>query len=305
MKKQVICTFVGVLMTLASASNIQGEIVETNEISTIASVADKDSLVLFNVTDTLYSPSTTFGSNQWRKYFAERAEKNISDEKLRVWLIDKIKKESITIPKKPVEAGTSELISNLQNQSIPVLGITKKKMSTTYANNFGAITRDHILSVGINLEKTLNYYTVQPDENSKYDFAYGIIFTSKQPVGETMVSFLKRVTSKPTKVVMIDNSKEALELTEAALANSGIAFKGFRYGRSDSRKQAFDPVLGIIQFLVFEIEGRVMSDAEALQVKLDHPQENYEARLDDFLKFLNDAYTVAMSATQMNTDINR
>lgn len=292
MYSQLLCACIYLLMICSSTAKLQGEIVETNDISSVLSAVDKDTLVLFNITDTLYAPTNTFGSHQWRSYFAERAEKVISNTELKQWLINWIKCESIAIPKKPVEECTPDLIENLQLQSIAVLGITKKTLSTPYADNFGEITRDHLLSIGIDLEKTLSYYPVTVDQqSSKYAFAYGILFASKQPIGQTLLSFLSGVKSRPRKIVMVDNSRRSLEDVDTALTSSGITFKGYRYGRCDARKKAFDPTIGIIQLLKYELESKILSDEEALKEKLAHPQINYDACLDEFLAFIDCAYS--------------
>lgn len=244
------------------------------------------SLILFNVSDTLYEPSVVLADNQWRLYFAKLVAKTIPTPSIADGFINKIKNLIVKkIPKKAVEIFTVRLIADLQQEQEPVLGITRKNMTTAYAENFGEITHDHLISIGIDLEKTLNYLPISEkrDDNS-HQFDFGIIFTNKQPEGPALLSFLKRLKWMPKKIIMIDNSRESLENVETALQPTGIKFIGMRYGRCDGRHQNFDPDIGTIQFLEYLKGGRVLSDAEAKHIKHHTPHIRYETLLEDYIR---------------------
>lgn len=262
---------------------LHGEIVETKEMASVLRHTDSRSLILFNVSDTLYEPATTLADNQWRIYFAGLAAKTIPNSDA---FVNKIKNLIVSnIPKRAVEPITVHLIRELQKEQLPVLGITKKYLSASYAENFGEITHKHLLSIGIDLEITLNFLPVldKQDDNA-HSFDFGIIFTNKQPEGPALLSFLKRIPWVPRKIIMIDNSREALENVEEALKPTGIMFIGMRYGRCDGRKQTFDPDLGTIQFFEYIKKGRVMYDEEAKKFKREHPDMPYEALLVDYIR---------------------
>lgn len=268
---------------LLIALPLNGEIIETKEMAALLRHTDSRSLILFNVSDTLYEPATTLADNQWRIYFAGLAAQTIPDSDA---LVNKIKNLIVSnIPKKAVEPCTAPLIRELQKEQLPVLGITKKYFSSSYAENFGEITHKHLLSLGIDLDVTLNFLRVmdKQDENT-HTFDFGIIFTNKQPEGPALLSFLKRIHWMPKKVIMIDNSREALENVEESLKSIGIQFIGLRYGRCDGRKQTFDPDLGTIQFFEYIKKGRVMYDEEAKKFKRENPGMPFEALLVDYIR---------------------
>lgn len=282
MLKKISGFFVAMAFLLASFSYISAEIIETNEISAIQKHVSPDSLILFNITGTLYEPASTLADNQWRIYFTERVNALISDKIVADRLINKVKNDIVSqLPKKAVENYTPQLIANLQNQRIPVLGITQKQMATAYADNFGLITSNHLLSIGINLEQTLSYLNVREGDDLNHSFAFGLIFTNKKPVGPAILSFLNRLAYKPEKIIMIDNSHDSLENAEATLISTDVKFEGFRYGRADARKMNFDPILGHIQFIAFIKEGKMISDEEAIQIKQSNPEVNYTLLLDN------------------------
>lgn len=257
---------VGILTFIMRCPSLSADIIETHEIASVQNPIDNDSFVLFNITGTLYEPATTLADNQWRIYFTERAQTLVSDRASVECFVNKIKNDIVNhLPKKSVEDFTPRLIANLQSQQIRVLGITQKQMVASYADNFGLMTRNHLLSIGIDLEKTLSYLHLKNDsgDDGSHSFAYGLIFTNGKSVGPAILAFLERLQSKPTKIIMIDNSRRNLENAQMALASTDIKFKGFRYGRADMRKAHFDPLVGTIQFFAFINEGRIMSDEEA------------------------------------------
>lgn len=282
--KKLLSKLLGTLCLLSAMAPAYGAIVETSEVADVRNQANESTLVLFNITDTLYEPATTLADNHWRLYFADRVNKRITDPAVANAFINKIKNLIVqNIPKKAVDPLTPQLIHDLQEQHIPVLGLTKKYFAAAYADNFGEITSKHLISIGINLENTLNYLSVGPkqDENN-HTFAYGIIFTNKQPEGPALLSFVKRLSSKPKKVLMVDNSFDSLKNVEISLENSGMEFIGFRYSKCDGHYLAFDPDLGTIEFFEFIKSGSIMSDEEAKQIKLND-KVDYEALLDAYI----------------------
>lgn len=287
MFKQFILTLLFTVLSFLPISQIDGKILETNKISVINDSINRDSMVLFNITGTLYEPSTTLADHQWREFFAERVKIVITDSTKSQQLINRIKNEIVQkIPKKLVEEITPQLIADIQNQKIPVFGITEKQMATPYADNFGLITSKHLISIGINLEKTLSYSKANQVLNDKYDFAYGIIFSGKKPVGPALIAFLENNDYTDPQIVMVDNSLKTLENVEAALATKNYAFTGFHYTGANSRKDKFNPMLGIIEFIAFIKENKILSDQEAIQISLENPEEDYRVRFDNLIRSL-------------------
>lgn len=273
--------FTAAIILLFPSIPLSADIIEMNEISTIQHYVKNDSLVLFNITGTLYEPATTLADNQWRIYFTERVNTLVSDKISAERFINKIKNEIVNnLPKKAVEEFTPQFIVHLQNHKIPVLGITQKQMATPYAENFGSITRNHLLSIGINLENTPSYLNVKGEDDILHSFAYGLIFTNKKPVGPAILAFLNRLENQPAKIIMVDNSLDSLKNAEITLSTANIPFEGFRYGRSDRLKANFDPILGNIQFFAFMNKKQIISDEQAMQIKQSHPEVDYNALLD-------------------------
>lgn len=287
MKNQLSKFIYGFLLTVAGFTcSLSAEIIETNEIKSMVSSLNQDSFVFFNVTGTLYAPSNVLSDRRWREYFADRVKEVVNDDEAAEQLINKVKNQIVTsIPKKKIEDITPPLIALMQAKEIVVLGITQKQMATSYAKNFGEITHHHLRRLGINLQKTLKYFQfAEKDiENSNFSFAYGILFTNKQPVGPSLLSFLKGSPKQPSNVVMIDNSRDSLESAQESLSAAGISFTGIRYGRAD-QEEDFDPTLGTVEFFALINDGKILSDEEAVQVMPKDKTINYELMLDRYIE---------------------
>lgn len=285
--KRISSNFCKLLLVICSiTTSLFGEIIETDEIKTLIPFVNQDSFVFLNVTGTLYAPSNILSSHEWREYFSDRVKEIMSDgEEAEQW-IDKIKNQIVTqIPKKKIEDLTPRLIAHLQDKGVTVLGLTQKRMATSYADNFGEITGNHLFSLGIQLERTLEYLKIPKERLEQHDFsfAYGILFTNKQPVGPALAAFIELSGQSPSNVVMIDNSLNSLEDAQEALKSTGIKFTGIRYGRADKREE-FDPTLGIIEFFAFMNEGVILSDDEALKTMPIDKSVDYEAMLDEYIQ---------------------
>ncbi len=282
MLKKILYFVAGAAILFNSA--IFAEIIETSEIATVQNYVTEDSLVLMNITGTLYAPGTALADNQWRMFFEKRVKELVKDEAVAERMINTIKNEIVKkLPKKPVEETTAQFVAQLQSRKIPVLGITRKQMKTAYANNFDVITSKHLLSVGIDLGKTLSYLTVQGNDDENQALAHGIIFTNKKMLGPSLLAFLNRLETKPAKIILVDDAEKNLKSAEEALQGHEIVFEGFRYSRSDKQNADFDPVLGTIEFFAFIADGSTMTDEEASQLKERTANIDYTALLDQYI----------------------
>lgn len=73
------------------------------------------------------------------------------------------------------------------------------------------------------------------------------------------------------------------KLIESLLLSKNIEFVGIRYSEGDVKKAQFDPQLSIIQLLAFIEQGKIISDKEALAVKLGESQTDWEKIFDAFI----------------------
>lgn len=287
MKLLSIVFYVFLLNLFSVSFYLSGEIIETNEIKTMISYVNQNSFVFLNVNRTLYAPFNRLADHRWKDYLINRIEEGISDYALRDKLIGHIKHQIDShVPKKICEEITPRLIDYLQQKHIIVFGITQKQVFNTQVSNLDALINNHLSSLDIHFSKTLRYFYLLPDEHLKrghFSFEHGVLFTNKQPLGATLISFLKQSNQQPMNVVVVDRSYEALEEAEEVLALAGIPFTGIHYDKIDDVEE-FDPTLGTVEFFALINEDKILSDEDAMQMMPTDRSVDYEALLDKYIE---------------------
>lgn len=265
-------------------SSLQGEITEIQGIESVKSYIQNDTVVLLNVGDTLFAPSSMLADYKFRQYFVEKVNGLLGDSPAAPAIIDLVKGIIVEkIPKVTPEKVTSIFVENLQNGKVPVLGYTERFFSNSYAPNNGKITSQQLLNIGIDLEKTLSYFPVKAYHNDKFDFQYGMIFGNKNNIGPALVDFFQTQGFTPAHVILVDDHVETLKDIEQALSLLNVDFQGLRYGQGDERKKHFDSTLATIEFFAYMTENKLMTDEEALQERTKNPNVNWEEQLNAWI----------------------
>lgn len=271
--------------TLILFAPLCSEIIESDAFSDLTLHVGKESLTFVNISSTLYEPQATFAQRKWCDYFFSRAQRILDGEKSEE-LYNKIKSKLYLIPKKLVEESTSAIILALQENQTPIFGITEKRLSPPYAENFALITSNHLKALDIDFEKTHSYFSSLASDqfgSENASLVYGILFANGKQIGTALHDLLEKNHYKPSKIVVMDDSLKCLKILEEEAKQMEIPFTGLRYSRSDARKSAFDQTLGTIQFLAYVNEGKILTDEEALKTKLANEQIDYESLLDELI----------------------
>lgn len=257
---------------------LQAEIKEISSLQEIEEV-DSSTLVLLNLTNTLYNSANTMGNSLWKEFFVDKVHAVIVDPIQADQIANQMKKKIVlVVPKKLFEEDSKDRIASLQAKQIPVVGLTLKHLSRPYAENFGEITKDHLLSLGIDFDKTNQYLDLSDKEDDYYHYKYGIIFTAEKAPGKAVRLFLERMNQSIQKVIVVDNHTENLEDIEESIKETCIC-KGYCYNAS--HHLVFKPELGTIQFQEFLRSGKVLSDEEA--ETLFDPSVDYDALLEELI----------------------
>ncbi|MGA8165557.1 MAG: DUF2608 domain-containing protein [Waddliaceae bacterium] len=179
------CFFLFLIVVFSQ--HVRGEIVESQTMMDLIKFSNRETLVVLDLTDTLLK-STPSGIN-------------------------------------PVEPMTPEVIHQLQERGILLLGLTAGSSKI-------AKKRVHQLaSIAIDLSKS----TVYPEEiefKSKYPakFLEGIIFAgSRNDKGKTLFCLLDHIRLKPKKILFIDDQIHNVRSVDAAAKKRQIPFLGLYY----------------------------------------------------------------------------
>lgn len=267
-------------------TSLCGDIFKLDHISNVEPFADSETLVFVNLSGTIVQPYCTFTGEQWKNYFIEHVNKNVTDSVVAANIVNKLKYKMTKIPRKLIETNAPKLIASLQEKNITVFGITQKSIVTSYADNFATLLNLNLSQVGFDFSKTLSYatgWTEVLNEPNRFSFIHGVLFCQKQSVGDALIDFLQQNQKQPSKILVVDNSSNSLKKIEETLIQQNIPFLGLRYTRSDERKRNFDPDIGTIQLLSLLGENKLLTDEEAEGIKLANPHSNFEIVLDSLL----------------------
>lgn len=237
---------------------LSGKIIESEHFNEIIPYANLETLVILDIDDTLLIPTQTLGTDIWflNRIKQNQAKYTSSSEAFEKSLAEWEAIRHIT-PVKLVEAETDNIIKELQNKHITVMGLTTQGLALTTR------TIQQLNSLNIDLSATA------PSQEDHYFmnqhgvlYRKGILFTSGTPKGMALLKFLDIINFHPKKVVFINDKATHLKDVEQSLESQNIEFIGLRYSYSDKRVANFRPEIAEIQWLHSSFE-HIISDEEA------------------------------------------
>ena len=220
-------------------------IVETKDISDVLRYVKPNTLVLFDIDNTLIEPLQTLGSDQWFSWRIQYYAKKGYDpsQAVDLALMDWIPLVCLT-EVKAVEPQAPNLVRRLQEEGFVVMGLT------TRSTILRARTFQQLASAGIQLARTA------PSKEevvflNPYEVIYknGILFTSGTDKGRALFTFLAAIKEKdPQEVLFINDKRSNLEEVQQACKERGVPFIGLRYGYLDDKVRKFSEEAAEEQF---------------------------------------------------------
>lgn len=252
MRKLLITIFV-----LFLAQTTWGAIVEIKTMNELTKYVDNNTLLIFDLDNTVVAPNQTLGSDQWyeynvKKYEAQGLDKNAAVDRS---LVDWTRVQKIT-KIKPVEDITPGIILKLQNSGIKTMGLTARPEDLAEA------TVRQLSSIGVNLGRNpVTNIDILDPSNGNFLFQYGIIFLGpKHTKGEVLVEFMKLQNLTPKKIVFVDDKAKHVKSVEKELTKLSIPYIGLRYGAADKDVKNFSKEISEVQWNVF---NGILSDERA------------------------------------------
>ncbi|NGX56649.1 MAG: hypothetical protein K1060chlam5_00892 [Candidatus Anoxychlamydiales bacterium] len=207
------------------AFSLNAKIIEIKNIKDIKPYITKDTLVIFDLDNTIMEPIQEYGSDQWFAYQLNKylKEKLSFEDALQKTLYEWFEIQAIT-KVKLVENDVKDLISNLQEINHPIMGLTARDY------DFALAAIKQLKSLNLNLSKTA------PFKKNIFDdtlFREGILFANGKNKGIVLSNFFK-------KIIYIDDKKHHVEEIEIFSKENKVEFIGFRYGYLDEKVKKFD-----------------------------------------------------------------
>jgi hypothetical protein len=249
-----------VWMTCLVCAWLEGQIVECGSFRELNAYMEEETLLILDIDDTLLVPIQMLGCDEWfvrrwQGYQQSGMDSKVALEKaLAEWeAIRHLTKMEL------VEEGTAELVRELQEQGLRVMGLTTQGLA------LATRTRLQLREKGIDLAQTApggrDVFFLNGDHGVL--FRQGILFTSGTHKGEALFHLCREMGYEPKRIVFVNDKASHLLEMEKSAESRGIDFLGLRYGFSDVRKRAFRPEIADYQF-AYSSFARILSDEEAM-----------------------------------------
>lgn len=222
---------------------------------------DKDTLVIFDVDETLIQPVDMYYINEGSPQ-AQAVKKKLieSHPEIKDWdeYMDILIKQ---VHRPLLEPMIIEKINALQKMGVIVIAVTG--MNTGKYGRYDRLERwryEHLGSFGF--EGSFNDQVIDFEMNNKKPVFYkGILATDTLLKGPVLFAFLDRINHRSKKIIMFDDSLHFLESVQAESKKRGISFKGYWY--KGAHEKAWDQEL--IEFQIDHLlkHKKWLSDEEA------------------------------------------
>ena len=260
--KNAIPIFITFLIGLSVHADIQN-VATMNE--ALAGV-DSDTLVIFDLDNTVMMPPQSLGGEEWYDYFVEkRTRENISkgmpvsqakDQAINQGLLEwnQFHSKAKVVP---VETETPNLISEIQKKGTKTMALTARPLELADA------TVAQLKSIGIDFSKnSVSSKIIQVPGKNISQFKNGALLVGpKNNKGEVLVKFLKQLKLNPKKIYFIDNKLHHVENVGKALEPTKVSYFGRRHSAADHKIESMDKEVVEIQHRYFF--GDVLTNKQA------------------------------------------
>lgn len=130
--------------------------IEVTDISVLLEVSNQRTLILTDISDTLYKACNTMSDKKWRTYLADRVCEIVLDPILASKVANSIENIIVNqVGKELVHRNAPSVIRELQAKGIPVIAISLKNWAAPYDPHFGITTANHLKKLGFDLEQSV------------------------------------------------------------------------------------------------------------------------------------------------------
>ncbi len=212
-------------------------IFETDCLDEVRNHIDEQSLIVFDLDNTLVTPSLMVGSDSWFTYMTEqKCAKGYTLSQAVDEVLPLYRELTTKLRYLLVENTIPQLLKFLQNKQLPTIILT----------NRGYEQKENVLSkisqAGVPMIFTqLGGYELTAHFEDPFLYSHGIIFCGKNDKGKMLFHVLDKVNCHPSKIIFIDDKYRYLASVESACVNRKIPFVGIRYAGCDKLVSQFDP----------------------------------------------------------------
>lgn len=239
--------------------SLNSEVFEIQNMEEILPYVDSDTLVVFDVDDTLLAPKQLLGSDPWFMqmlsiYDARGLTKSQAVAKVLPTYMAFQNKTQV----RPIEKISAALIHNLQQQNINVIGLTTRSTELCFT------THNQLRSIDIDLKKTaLKNHDIDVMTDLPLYYIEGILFTEVRHKGEVLKELCKKLNYEIKKVIFINDKLKYVVQLDETFKELNIPYVGFRYAARDEEISKYDHNISLIEHHYF---NKALSNEDALLI---------------------------------------
>jgi len=225
-------------LVLIFTLNLRAIIFESDKLSEIYKHTNKNTLVIFDIDDTIMTPKIWPGSNTWLEHEIKRIQKKGLEFEDALYLILPLyfSVHQFTEDMMAPLDNSPKLIKTLQKNNIKTMALTNRSMPML------KITLKELQGIGIDfLKNSLYGQDLELSITHKGRFSEGIIFCGNNDKGELLFQFLEKIGFRPEKIIFIDDKLKNVKSVQVAVEKREIKFVGIRLSVIDEIKKSFDP----------------------------------------------------------------
>ena len=279
---QIVLLFVFVFFP--SCSVFKSEIEEINSLTEVKIELDKannQTLVVFDMDDTLLSPLEDIFHlfyvnidffNNVDVDFIKQLRKEASERKKDSEYFTKIASQVFFKTKFiPVEESTIKIVKSLQNRSVKLIALTASNTGKFYEiDNMQKWRVSNLNQIGLNFSNSFNVQDIEFNEFPKihgFPPAYykGILCSASSPKGKVLKAFLDKISWKPSKVIFFDDMYHCCKSVATEMKSMGIPVKCYWYRAEFNKKNKINQQVMKYQFDHINKYDEFLTEEEVLE----------------------------------------
>ena len=248
---------------LALVANLSSDLIEVKNFEDILEYIQEDSIVLFDIDDTILIPEQMLGCDEWFLHiFQKYQEEGLPFEEAKNRAVHEWRVVRHMTGMELVEETAPEVIKKIQEKNIPVIGFTTQGYYLSDITNKSLNDKGVDFSLTAPHEEDFYFTLMQKEKKHPLLFQNGILFTGGTHKGDSFFEFCNRINYEPKHVIFLNDKASHLQEIEVHAINREVPFTGLRYGYSDAIKARFSPEIAQKQFEHIPYL-RILSDSEA------------------------------------------
>lgn len=212
----------------------------------------QNTLVIFDIDNTLAAPAGVLGSDQWFEYMVSKwVQKGLTVDQAVSAVLPTYLMVHFRAGLEPIEECTVAIIHRLQAAGVRVMCLTTRSffMAVCAEQQLARIGLRFALPEVDSMEEIIIGATCYPAL-----YLGGILFCGANTKSSMLKLFFDQIRYQPGKIIFMDDKHKNIMCLENAFTDSGIEYIGLRYGACDERVKAFNPAHADILLTEFMLE---------------------------------------------------